>query len=507
MPINIDYQPSAASVFDAAYLGGFGEYQTRRAQQALQAQQMAMQDAHFRQQLAANLYSQQQQQLANQNSQVFNAERQFALQDSAQQNQADQLAWQRENQVADQGQHREWQLADQKAQWGHADEQQQLTRDWAWGSQAAGQLEGDVNKQMAAYANQKQYMSEEGKRLLGDLTGKLRAIQKVRSSVRPQQYGELLGKYNEDLQRAGLDAHIQKPQTIAERLPSETHYEPVYSPDGEFMGHNVWSGVVRNGQSTLTNKFIPKKDDAAQQAKIDSAQPHSFEHLYSNRETFNKDFTATQKELLAEAKASAAEGTEPSPITHQDVLKAMKEKYEAWSAIQPKPQVQTTAQQQKQQTADGGVPTGWADSGITYRGARVYATPVGSVVKRGDKWIILDKDTKGNVVEVGTYETPKPTANPPPAEPQSVPDMLGIQPTQYDQPPPPPNMANPTLPPGMKVAPEVKPAAAVRGVSKDKAALMGAVLPRVNSKAEATQLPPGTKFIGPDGKVRIVPGP
>src|SRR6185503_4308526 len=93
-------QPIAA-IANAALMGGLGQYRQRQQAIALQAQQLAQNDAHFRQNLAAHLYQQQQQNLANQNAQLFQAAKQ-----------ADILRWGRQNEVADQQQRRGWQEAD-----------------------------------------------------------------------------------------------------------------------------------------------------------------------------------------------------------------------------------------------------------------------------------------------------------------------------------------------------------------------------------------------------------
>lgn len=428
MAINVSYQPAAAVIADAAYQGGLGEYRQRQAAQAIQLAQMGLQDQHFQQDLAARQFAQQQQLMANANSQMFNAQRQMALMDAEQEDAANKAQWLRENQLADLQMKRGWDVADQKAQWDQQAQQQQVQRDWAWNLEGAKQLEANTVKGMANYEAQRSYMSPEGLRLLGDLTGKLRAIQKQRASLRPEQYAGLLGQFQQEVQTANLDSRIEKPKSIAERIPQESYQEAVLDPNGEFLGYNVWTSTVRNGQSTLTPKFIPKPKDPA--SKPETKAPQSFEHLYANnREEFQKDFAATQKELLAEAKANAGEDGTVQAVTHQDVVKAMRDKFDAWQSIQPGSERQPT----------------WGEQVAQQVAAHAqYAQQVGQ-----------------QMIE----QSP----------PQPRPEV------------------------------QVQPAAKPRAMSPEKKAMAEAVLPRPKTPQEAASLPPGTLFMGPDGKVRRVP--
>lgn len=471
MPIRIEYNPVAA-IADAGITAGLGQYRQRQQAMALQQRQLEQQNEQFQQGLAARIWQQQQDAIAQQNSQMFQAAKQAQI-----------LGWERGNQVADQGVRREQQVADNQQRRGFevediknqervADERQQAALDWNWGTSNVTAMEADTNKTMAGYENQRQYMNDEGKRLLGDLTGKLRAIQKQRPALRPAQYGELLGQFREDVQRAGLEARIQRPQTIAERIPAETHREEVLDENGEFMGWNVWSGVVRNGQSTLTSKFIPKaKENTTADAKLDSMKPDSFEGLYANRETFNADFTATQKELIASSKAASEKGGTPAAaVTQADVVAAMKAKFDAWKSIQPKNEEQQSADQRLAENQQPeAVPQEQApDPRLVLAYNRMQAR-----MRDGSLSWTHDENGKGNAIQ------------------QSIADRWRL---------------------GDKSGAHVTPASVpkkpvnIQDAPKQRREILESVLPKPASIEEAMKLPPGTRFIGPDGVIRKVPG-
>jgi hypothetical protein len=319
MPIDVRFLPSAAVIGGAALAGGLGQYAQRQQEMGLRRQAMDQDWAQQQQQLAAHLYSQQQSQLANQQSQLFHAQQNVDQWNAEAATRADEFNARRQAAEQDAERNRQWHTEDLASQQDFQRQQAQDQRQSIWEAKSQDAVENQIGTQMATYAKQRPYMTPEGQRLLGDLTGKLRAVQKQRLNVRPQQYMELLGQFGEEVARSGLDNHINPPKTIEQQVQEGTHREPVNAPDGTFMGYNVWSSVNRNGSTQLVNKFVPHKADDT------TAKPATFEQRYQNFDTFNKDYSAVRKELEA-AKPPDSEAT----VSHEAVLDAMKQRFEAY---------------------------------------------------------------------------------------------------------------------------------------------------------------------------------
>lgn len=461
MPIKIEYQPVAA-IADAGMTAGLGQYRQRQQALAIQQRQLEQQAAQFQQGLAARLFGQQQDQMAQQNAQMFQAAKQAQILGWERGNQVADQGLRREQQVADANQRRGWEVADLKGQNELVDERQQRGMDWQWEAKTADQVEQDVNTRMAGYSNQRQFMSEEGKRLLNDLTGTVTAIKKARPGLRPKQYVEKLGEFYAAVERAGLEQYIQAPKTIADRIPDESKTVEAYTPDnpvtgekGKFAGWWDTTTVTRNGSSQLVRKFVPYKEDTAAQVKTAAQTPDSFESLYSNREQFNKDYTATQKELLSEAKAAAAangtaDGKEPK-VSHESVVESMRAKFDAWKSIQPKSQAVTDAGNMGQ--------TPPPPPSAEEQQAAAMAAQARAVMR------ILEEQQ-----QAAMNEAPRPGPQVTPA-------------------------ATPKKPVNIQDAP------------KQRREILQSVMPKPATPEEAMDLWPGTRFISPDGTIRKVPAP
>lgn len=269
MPISVDYAPPAESVFNAAMVGGWGEYQARQNQQRLQAQQLALQDQHFQQQLAAHLYQQQQQQLANQNSQLFHAGQQRYLQDSQQQNHADRAAWDRQNQLDDQTTRRDWQNEDWTKQITQADAAREDQQRFAqsqfedqqralWERNSVEQGEKGIDDQISHVANNMDLLPEGDRSKFQTLYNNWTAIRADRAiAANPKAYGEVLQKFAGDFQRSGIVERMKPRLNTAQQFQEETFAMPGVGVVGRDRS-GAWRNIADDPIHSFVAKILPQ---------------------------------------------------------------------------------------------------------------------------------------------------------------------------------------------------------------------------------------------------------
>lgn len=223
-------------------------------------------------------------------------------------------------------------LADMSARNAEAE----AARMWGYEARMAEDMGNEVDTAMAGYAKQRQNFTPEGLKSYTDLAGKYGAIVKQRAKVRPAQYAELVGQFRQELANSRLDEHIQTPKPTVEQFEEETVEIP-----GKGLFAKDRSGSWRQ---------IQKED-----TKSTSERPASFEERYRSFDDFQKDYDATHEALWKRAKEAAASKVPtdsnalpevPPPPSQDEVVKAMREKFDAYQQIQP--------QQQSQANAGGG---------------------------------------------------------------------------------------------------------------------------------------------------------
>lgn len=304
MPINVSYQPAADVIQQQAYIGGLGQYYDRAAQRQMQQQQMAQQWAEQQQQLAVRMYEQQQYQLANQNSQLFHAQQQQVMQQRDQQNDLAKMQQQQQflagNQAAGDARQNAAAADRLKTEFEARAKEADARRLWEY-SVATGEDERkSLDTYLGGIAKQLPQMSDVGKSRYNDLATKFQAISRFNDSgmMRPEQYAQQLQKFRGEVASANLESHITPTPSIQEQVESgsDAFQQPIYAPDGSFMGHNLWTRSVRNGAATLAAKFIPHKPPE------ETAMPASAEDYW-------KSLKPTEQNALY--KASADELKDP----------------------------------------------------------------------------------------------------------------------------------------------------------------------------------------------------
>jgi hypothetical protein len=462
MPIRVEYQPVDA-LGEAAYLGGLGQYQQQQQQMMLHQQAQQQQAALAQQQLAAHSYSQQQQQLANQQSQMFQAQNQWALHGAgfdadmqkldaqhdftAEQNQA-----QRDQHAADLQAQRDAHMAEVQATIAGrnstldarngAAKQKQL---WDYTVASGDNEHKAIDGYLSDIAKQIPNMSEAGKAKYADLTAKFQGISKFNDSgmMRPEQYLSSMAQFRQELSKANLESTITPPTNAAQEVAQRVHTDPatgnqyILQPSGEI-------------RPVPAKPNPPPGKDYAK--FVDSFVGKAKKVITATGEEGSAEYTAddirklweTRKKAMEMISGTIEEKPQPSPVeaAAAQVIQAI------------------MAMQQQAGQAGQGIP------------------PNGSPPPQPDS---------GNLPQ-------QPPAVPPQQQP-APPSQQMPEPTMGPQ-------RVPTVPAKTKAEP-VK----IDHLTTEQKKVALANLPRPASEEERLALPRGMKYIAPDGTLRISSGP
>lgn len=319
MPIKRVYLPPFADVLDAAQQVGAGQYEQQRRREDLALLEIGQRDLAQRRAIAADQERQAAAIVANQQEQA--ARLQLAGWQAAlnEKNIVRGHQWDLDKAALDREQH----LADVDAANAEWFDRAQFGFENQWGLQAIEAQEKGLNADLAGLLKAKDQLTQEGVNILGKLLGKSRAIQGQRANMPPAEYGRILSEFADEVQRSGVHEHIKAPPT-PEQLQQQFESETVTIPTGPFKG--VY-GRDRSGSWRQVGK--PEKP-------VENKTPATFEDRYKDFEDFQKDFDAESKRLFQERKDSAGEDETPKPPTRDEVIKSMREKFEAYKSLQPK---------------------------------------------------------------------------------------------------------------------------------------------------------------------------
>lgn len=338
MAIRVAHEPQAATIANAAFVGGLGDFQRYQDQLALQVAEM-------------------QQRAAAQQAQVQADQQRMAM---AQQ----QAALDRQHDFA------------RMAQQAHLD-QARMGMQWQMGGLQA--LESNVGGTLAELTKSHDKLTPEGRRILGDLTGKYRALQKERINLRPQQYGEVLARFGEELERSGIRGHVIEPQPLIDQFNAEVVDHPTYGlmsrdrngawrqaaqlekdkpvpalpPLDDYIAENVrplpdGSIIIRQPDGKITLEAPkPKTDSLSGAANFDSL--YSVDRFGGDalkaKGAFQTDFdkARTRLEAQRQAEAVAAAGRlpegaappAPKPVKDEEVIAEMRKSFDLWRSLQP----------------------------------------------------------------------------------------------------------------------------------------------------------------------------
>jgi hypothetical protein len=254
MPIEVSWQPSFGLAAQGSYQAGLGQYNQRQQELAIKT---AMEQARL--QLAARG----QQQAAAQNAQ------QMAMR-NAQQGIDNQFRWQGMQQQAAQQQFANnfnvAQFGAQNQQW---DQQQQARQDWQqaqldanqqqqqWqmGNEGAKSLEAqamDFHKELSGIE-----LTEDGEAARREQMGKLNAIQAARSQMSPAQYSQSIGKWLEETRSRDIEG-FKKPALTPEDMANKYARDvkdkdgnvirtDFFAPDGKYLRSVDGPAAPNNG--------------------------------------------------------------------------------------------------------------------------------------------------------------------------------------------------------------------------------------------------------------------
>lgn len=330
MAINISYQPAAALVGPVAQRAGEGLFQQRQQdrQQAVNEALLRAKLADRQQQigfamdqarLAASLQAQQQQQVMDaqraQWAMGLQLQEQQYNQALRQQQMRDNLAYQQSRDAQDyqsqqvrlaaqlgmQQQQNTAELQMKQQQYDLLNQQQSQQQDMLWQRDGVESQEKQINQLQASLAKQQQNLTPEGQRLYTDLNNKLRAIQRQRASLRPQQYGQLLSQWQQEYDQSGLENHIQEPPTIDQSWKENS----IQLDDGSYAVRET------NAQGGFQWKqFTPKTEGKA-------GRGMTFNDHYAEPEKYWSEVNKIKKELYEdrqrEAKAAALKSGSADP--------------------------------------------------------------------------------------------------------------------------------------------------------------------------------------------------
>ena len=254
MPISIQYQPPAGTIAGAAATAGYGQYQKWLTELAQRQAQMNQQAALQNQEINARLFSQQQSQLANQASQVFNAERQQNLLDQQNRNLLERMRTEREWGVSDRELARTRALEDVKSGRDFTKEMSGLEFNNRWKADSAMERRREVSSIMADFGKRRNTMTDAGKIKYDNLMKDFTAITSAgsRGDITPEILTENLDKFANTLRESGLVDEINKPVNVTEDFAKNSHETPGFTwirkPDGTYVPHerppSSWSEYV-----------------------------------------------------------------------------------------------------------------------------------------------------------------------------------------------------------------------------------------------------------------------
>lgn len=354
MPITVQHSPNINLLGGLAQQAGFGMYQQRQDQQDFQnwqAQQKLLQESAAQQ---ARLQLAAQEQAANQTARERGQLLDAARLGLSQQQQGIENKL-RVEQLQGQNQWRVDQLQDNKDQRKNSADQQAQNQQWQWDVNSAKVLETNVDS-IRSEIN-KLNLNDEGKKLQGELMGKLRAIQRDRAlQQRPEKYADALGQWLGLAEQAKLKDYEIKVPTVNEHFQQNVIPEmiPVPQPDGTVVQQPTGRMWVREfdpkGQPKFKLEDAPKPQPGQQDPGVPLAHgqkspamkaptfgvPHdpnavpSFEEYIANPKTFNEEFSHFQKELSTEGRDGKVLPKD------EDVLDAMRKRYELrMKAVRP----------------------------------------------------------------------------------------------------------------------------------------------------------------------------
>jgi hypothetical protein len=165
-------------------------------------------------------------------------------------------------------------------------------------------------------------LTPEGKRIWGELSGNLRAIQSQRSGLRPQQYSQAMQQFFDKYQKSNLDAYRTEPPTVSSEMQSRfqdlgTGMGVFMQPDGKFQ----------------VLELDPSKTGSAksQGDTMSSPAAATFSDVMNDEKRFSKAYEDAEKSLresyLQNLPADADPGEGPPEFTPAQIAVEMERRF------------------------------------------------------------------------------------------------------------------------------------------------------------------------------------
>jgi hypothetical protein len=479
MPIQVQYQPPANVIADAALYAGQGEFAQQQQAQALRQQALQQQAALAQQEHAVRLYAQQQALAANQNSQLFQAAKQSQL-----------LDWQRNNQLADQKTQRDWHVADisgqQKfaqgqltAQQDFAQAQQQRAQQSIWEVGSVQDSEKSLNDQLAnVAANREQLASPEDQAEFDRLNSQWKSVRGNRAiASSPKAFGEAISKFQAELGRSGILDRMKPPPTAQDRFDRNV----VTDEYGRKWVEDRNGAFHMRGDDPL-DEFVSKNLKTYQRddGSVDGAAAmRDYQDFQSLKQSMRSQMAVMQGGGSADDFIVASGAFAAPPTPRPPTVKTAKNFDEYWGVINDTEKRAWLTQAGKTLPAktSEGKPINHSPDQVMAK-AREMVDSVHGFNDPHRQWESYRRQNPEQAAALETWAKQPPTAPRP------------VSATAEQQSPPTPMPATPRH---------------INEVPEAFRAKFAAALPQPTKPEEIASLKPGTVWLAPDGSIREVP--
>jgi hypothetical protein len=383
--------------------------------------------------------------LAQQNMLQDQAALQYRTQFAQQQNQQD---WKQRQDLAKQ--QFAWQQEANQQEQTQALERTQKAADIQWEMKSADEVEKDTDNSWNNLVLNRDQVSPADQVAFNKFATDLQAIKKQRGKLRPAQYAQLLGEFAQNVESSGIRDRMVRPKSPEERVAEGRVVEPVYHPETkEYLGNRVSIESRRNGQTTWAHKFEPYKPPTGNKEAVSVTVPTAAGFktwLEKNRKTFD---------------------TEEGPASMTTLVKRYREEVEAAKKLEEQSPEQFAAELDAQESR------AMLEQQMAQRRA--------VAAQMSDEQLAYMKLNRDGTQRTDNLSVAPPEVRPALAPQSSVPITPAGGPPRQAPAPGQPVSLNDLHPEDKKLA-EMN-------------------LPRPRSKADRDQLPPGTKYIAPDGTI------
>jgi hypothetical protein len=291
MAIRINYAPVGA-IAQSAYLGGLGQYQQRQADQQLRVMQLKQQERQFQQNLAAQFARSREAEMADLRRMAVGAGITERRDKMLAGERAKEAVESRDFSSAEAMRDRDWRTGEAAAGRDFSSAEADRRAKMAWDTSAAISMEEDAVEEFESLVEDSD-MNPFAATTYADLAGKLRAIRKTKTEVRPEQYGKALGQWLEEVESSGIKRRVKPKPTLEEEITGSVYW----AEDPNVPGRKLPMAKDRNGTPHVVPGYsLPDPEEGG--------GPVRFSDQWKTPADYQKDFEATRKRIIDEQTAA-----------------------------------------------------------------------------------------------------------------------------------------------------------------------------------------------------------